>query len=793
MNNKKSTKRALISSVLSLVLCMAMLIGTTYAWFTDSVTSSGNKIQAGNLDVDLYMWNGLEDNAANRVEITNESAPIFGAGSLAQDNNAQTLWEPGKTQVAYLSIKNNGSLDLKYKVAIDVKNSVNNLHEVMQYAITPDAKFGQATPWTTGTNVELGTNEYEYKEITLGVGEEHFFALSVHMLEEAGNEYMNGSVDFDIRVLATQLNSEEDSFGPDYDKLATYPGVAYEIPAVNETVPVNETGKFDFKTEDGSASFSGSASAGSNVVVKVEPKEDGHSTAVAAAEANGQALASYDIDVSGNEGEVTIDLYIGKGFTNVVVYHEGVDIPCEYNATTGVVTFKASTFSPFDIAYIDPRCVMTAEVLKQMVEAGNDVILGKDIDLKDSAIKVAKDSDVKINLNGHDLTGVTAKNSGNQKLFTVNGKLEIVGNGTISVKHTGANMGWSALTAVVSVEGGELTVGKGVTLVHQGGSDMAYGVDVNSTGGAATLNVNGATITSPYIGVRLFNNHSTAKATVNLNSGAIQGVSRDIWAQNPSAKAVDENAVVNIAESYEYAMTVQTASFNSRNYKFGVVVSTADELQEALKNADDNTRVVMNNDIVVEKTVTNGYGKTAVRIKKGTLDGNGYKLTVKNAGETWDSVVNLVGGTVKNLTAVGGFRGFFMGGANADVVIDNCSVENVVYTFNSDAGNKNYSVTIKNTELNGWTSFSNVHKAVTFINCEFGEGSGYAFCRPYNEVTTFENCEFSEGYKFDTTQCDSNFINCYYGETLITADNAATLKSGDVVFFYNGVKNTVIK
>ena len=120
MNNKKSTKRALVSGILSLVLCIAMLIGTTFAWFTDSAVSKGNKITAGNLDVDLYMWNGTATTDA--VEITESTAPIFGEGAIAQNNNSATLWEPGKTQVAYLSIKNNGNLDLKYKVAIDVKN-----------------------------------------------------------------------------------------------------------------------------------------------------------------------------------------------------------------------------------------------------------------------------------------------------------------------------------------------------------------------------------------------------------------------------------------------------------------------------------------------------------------------------------------------------------------------------------------------------------------------------------------------------------------------------------------------
>ena len=56
----KTTKRALLISVVALILCFAMLMGTTYAWFTDSVTSVGNKIEAGTLDVQLWMYNGTE-------------------------------------------------------------------------------------------------------------------------------------------------------------------------------------------------------------------------------------------------------------------------------------------------------------------------------------------------------------------------------------------------------------------------------------------------------------------------------------------------------------------------------------------------------------------------------------------------------------------------------------------------------------------------------------------------------------------------------------------------------------
>ena len=207
-------------------------------------------------------------------------------------------------------------------------------------------------------------------------------------------------------------------------------------------------------------------------------------------------------------------------------------------------------------------------------------------------------------------------------------------------------------------------------------------------------------------------------------------------------------------------------------------VATYEALIAALAN--DGAFVIMTADITATATQATGYGKAGIVVEAGDiLDGNGKKLTINGAGGTWDCAIAMLGGEVKNLTISGGFRGVFMPGANGDVVIDNCEFKNVVYTFNSDAGSKEYTVTIKNTTLNGWTSFSNAHKAVVFESCEFGEGSGYAFCRPY-QATTFIDCEFNEGYEFDTKSTTEvlAFNECTYNEHPLSAENNA--------MFYNG-------
>ena len=231
----KSKKSALLLSFTSLLLCFAMLAGSTFAWFTDTATTGVNKIQAGNLDVELLMYkeaNGESD----YVNISKEPAPIFGSenSTVAQNNNLDTLWEPGKTQVAYLAIKNEGNLDLKYQVALNVTNPADgkDLYQVMQYAIAPGV-MGTDTDlpaWTAGKSVIPGaqivsgtnTDGADPVGVKLLHGETHYFALLVHMDGNAGNKYQNGKVEFDLKVYAAQLNSENDSFNNEYDKNAKY-------------------------------------------------------------------------------------------------------------------------------------------------------------------------------------------------------------------------------------------------------------------------------------------------------------------------------------------------------------------------------------------------------------------------------------------------------------------------------------------------------------------------------------------------------------------------------------------
>lgn len=223
--SKKTTKRALAMSFVSVFLCVCMLVGTTFAWFTDSVSSGNNKIVAGTLEVDLLM----ADENGNYASIAGKDAAIFGEGSLAQDNAQETLWEPGKTQIVYLAVENNGNLDLKYNIALNVVDG--GLIGSLEYAIVDGAQYGALDTYTdwetlkanaqTGDVVAGTTVAAPNGAITVAEKIE-YFALAVHMKEDAGNKYMGKDITIDVTVLATQLTSESDSFDNQYDVNAPF-------------------------------------------------------------------------------------------------------------------------------------------------------------------------------------------------------------------------------------------------------------------------------------------------------------------------------------------------------------------------------------------------------------------------------------------------------------------------------------------------------------------------------------------------------------------------------------------
>ena len=339
MTNRKSTKRALLGSVMAMVLCMAMLVGATFAWFTDTASTGVNKIQAGKLDVVLEMQN------ADGKWVSAEGKTLDFVKAAGAENEA-ILWEPGCTyELPALQIRNNGNLALKYKVIIT--------------GIQGSAKLNEAIEWTIG-DVAMGAEQH------LAAGESNAFTIKGHMKESAGNEYMNESIDgIAITVVATQDTVESDSFDKDYDAGAEYPVVAVanvntngdtvlkdkeEDHTIQVTVPAGalDEGVQSLKLEV----VKSAAPAG----VQVASTESSQSYEVTMKDQNGNA-------VSTNGTLMTVEMNVGKNRTALKLYHDGEKMTNDigtltdaadhyvYDAATGYVTMKVSHFSPFTAVF----------------------------------------------------------------------------------------------------------------------------------------------------------------------------------------------------------------------------------------------------------------------------------------------------------------------------------------------------------------------------------------------------------------------------------------------------------
>ena len=225
MTNSKSTKRALLTSALALLMCVTMLVGATFAWFTDTASTAVNKIQAGNLDVKLMYSTDMVEwkEATDQTKLFDDKA----------------LWEPGYTQVVYLKIVNAGNLALKYEAGFS-KNYTSNKGKNVNgdwYRVDNYLKIGTAETATKFANREAvwsaiaATEKTLAKDvmltdgwITLKAGESSKpFAVAIYMPTSVGNEanasrLKPSSVSgLGIEVRATQATVESDSFDNNYD------------------------------------------------------------------------------------------------------------------------------------------------------------------------------------------------------------------------------------------------------------------------------------------------------------------------------------------------------------------------------------------------------------------------------------------------------------------------------------------------------------------------------------------------------------------------------------------------
>jgi len=224
---RKATKRALLTSMLSLLICVSMLVGSTFAWFTDSVTSANNIIKSGNLDVELYYQ---VEGKTDWTKVT-ENTSIF---------MKDALWEPGHTEVVKLKVVNEGTLALKYQLGVNIASETGSVNkDGKDFKLSDYIRFGivdgeqdytrdeavaavAATATVLNKAYNSAVTELLPKSDT-NTGNEDIVTLVVYMPTTVGNEanYAKDAkvptINLGINLFATQQTAESDSFDNQYD------------------------------------------------------------------------------------------------------------------------------------------------------------------------------------------------------------------------------------------------------------------------------------------------------------------------------------------------------------------------------------------------------------------------------------------------------------------------------------------------------------------------------------------------------------------------------------------------
>lgn len=392
------SKRFLCLVTALIMICSAASITGTIAWFTDEVTSAGNVISTGTLKVELYHTNPTDTN-----EQVSRDVSLFDALSSG-------TWEPGAVVYENFTVKNAGTLALKYQLDLKVdQESIvggHKLSEAVQYAIVPGGiqdVSSRSAVIAAGNQATGGWRALADRPLTQITGEltdktdTDTWGIILYWLPTANdnlfnmkNDYQGMTLDMDVAVklTASQHAHESDAFGNTYDTEADFVQALIAMPEAD--------GSFEVQSEDNGLKVSGrAADINTPITVKVEDtidQADDPADTVISAVAYGQTLASYDIEVTGFTGVVAIELQMVPGLSNVTVFHkenemENADTRAAntftYDAVSGILTLYVDHFSAFHFIYTRPGHNTGFKPSQEIL--GYIKAMTDDVDLRDSA------------------------------------------------------------------------------------------------------------------------------------------------------------------------------------------------------------------------------------------------------------------------------------------------------------------------------------------------------------------------------------------------------------------------
>lgn len=682
----KHKKRALFQSVISLILCFSMLVGTTFAWFTDSVSSGTNMIAAGSLDIELdYL---AADGTWKPVDADTE----------VLDKDA--LWEPGYTEVAYLRITNAGTLALKYALGIGILSETGSVNAAGEaFKLSDYIEFGvveseTAISYADRAAARNALSETKYIHEGYGStysmknkGDVRYIALVVYMPESVGNaaNYATGQnppeIELGIELVATQEVHESDSFGSDYDTNAELPGFTFPENVFGDSATEGVTTDDDNKVAEGITIQGSSTNAVIPAGVQLEEGAEALTlevTSMNQSNANitlgeNDAVRSLNVHVEGVSADNTVPMEItireaaaiGLNAGNLKLYHVE-------NGTTVEMT-AVDTFTAHNQFKYDPA---TGDIILYMATF--------------SEVAVVADTE-----NAWNGKVDTSWYSASATTMTIANADHLAGLGNL-------------------VSGGNNFSGKTIKLVS----------DVNM-GGEAFVDGNGKLKFYP-IGYTKEGYKGSFSGTFDGTGHIISNIFQNTWMLEGTYAGTYYNAAMGLF-GYVDGGTVKNLTID--NFKSeGEYAPTGCVAAYAANAIFENIAITNSHPATYNTSVAAVVGRDG---KNGSNGNNGYNLIFRNITVDSTNTVSALWGSWD--VGAAGILGYL--GSDSKVLLENCRVSPTIDVYNDVCGNYQYYWyrycgmligTVDKTKADGSLDLSNI----TANNCtvDFGDRHEYYYC-----------------------------------------------------------------
>lgn len=812
--NRNSTRRSLLVSATALILSIAMLVGTTFAWFTDTVSSGVNKIQAGNLDIEVSYKDG-----ANWKTIQ-DATTLFGTD----------LWEPGHTEFVTLKVENKGTLALKYKVMVTPvsENGGINVYDqnfkLSDYLVFGTTEKADSDPnYTSREDARNAVGETKgltdvnnlTKEYTMEKGAApQYITLVVYMPESVDN-HANAkpgttapSIDLGIKVVATQLENEKDSFGTDYDAGAVNGpeycvGPAYNyFPQILKTEPVNSTGDTTTIIATGKLNETDTlettlatvtvpngavAEDVSELTVTVKPQAATNPDAITTIQtetAAGRETANFDIKVSGikegNTTPISVTVYVGTGLSNVKAFHNGTEIAgATYDSLTGILSFTTTSFSDYTVSYdaaaaaIGTKTYGSLENAIAAAKSGDTIIL-----LKDADVTAQINLPAGVTLNGGNHV-IKANNANWSKINGSKMLLQIGENATVQNVTLDSNQQACGVQAYAA-SGVNLD---NVTLINSKNAGLLINASQVTVSGKLTMSGNKwGDNDANYINLGWGSGVTADKATITFAENAsVNGVTH-VWTDgsdlsNAGVTQDEWNSKFAVNGIFAPSKANGGIAFVEPVAKIGEKLYSS--LNDAIIDAVpvDGKPVTINvlKDVTLDNGIANGEGKS----RKITFTGNGSQTVdvITNTIFAENGQMNYQRGstfTFENLTIQAG-EGSFDGIVCNELTFKDCTIKGKLTLYDGKATFTN--CVFDNTMDNQYSIWTWGGKDVKFEGCTFNT-NGKAILL-YGEATAqnptnlvVNNCTFNDRNSGTAGKAAIEIGNDYHATYTLTVNNA---------------------